>query len=64
MIASVVSLIIRLAVLAAFAFLFVVLFEHGPENYLSNVQKDFAQLVDSFASPTSPAGAKTSDSGT
>ncbi|MEI6278346.1 MAG: hypothetical protein WCQ16_03045 [Verrucomicrobiae bacterium] len=64
MLSSAVILFLRLSVLAAFTFLFVVLFEHGPENFLSNVQGDFACLVDFLAAATSSAGGKTSDSGT
>jgi hypothetical protein len=55
---SLLSLFIRLTFLAVFTFLFVVLFEHGPENYLANVREDFAHLKDSLATATSPAGKK------
>jgi len=55
---SLLSLFIRLAILAVFTFLFVVLYEHGPENYLANVRKDFAHLKDSLAATASPADKK------
>jgi hypothetical protein len=45
MISSLLYVAIRLAVLAAFTFLFVVLYEHGPADYLKNVQADFLSLV-------------------
>jgi hypothetical protein len=64
MISTVLSLIIRLAVLLGFAFLFIVLYEHGPENYLFNAQKEFSQLMDYVGKATSPTGEKTPDSGT
>jgi len=64
MISSTFFLILRVSVLAAVAFLFVVLFEHGPENYLLNAREDFARLMDALAAATAPAGEKTSGSGT
>ena len=64
MILSVILLFLRASILAAFAFLFVVLFEHGPENYLLNAREDFARLMDALAAATAPAGEKTSGSGT
>jgi len=45
MISSLLYVSIRLAVLAVFTFLFVVLYEHGPADYLQNVQTDFLSLV-------------------
>lgn len=56
MISSLLSLFIRLAILTAFTFLLVVLFEHGPKNYLENVREDFAHLKASLAA--APAGQK------
>ena len=64
MISSAFFLFLRVSVLAAVAFLFVVLFEHGPENYLLNAREDFARLMDALAAATAPAGEKTSGSGT
>lgn len=45
MIVSLFSLILRTVLLAGMTFLFVVLFDHGPANYLENVQADFNKLV-------------------
>jgi hypothetical protein len=54
MITSLLAFAIRLALVAAMTFLFVVLFEHGPANYLENVKADFSKLVEA-ANPPAPA---------
>lgn len=41
---SILVLLIRLALVAVFAFGFVVLFEHGPANYVDNAKRDFESL--------------------
>jgi len=64
MISSFLTLVIRVAILAAFTFLFVVLFDHGPDNYLTNVEKDFTRLVDAVTPLISPSGPKSPASGT
>ncbi|TSA29271.1 MAG: hypothetical protein D4R65_15485 [Verrucomicrobiaceae bacterium] len=64
MISSFLTLVIRIAILAVFTFLFVVLFDHGPDDYLTNVRKDFTRLVDAVAPMISPAGTKSPASGT
>lgn len=64
MISSFLTLVVRVAILAAFTFLFVVLFDHGPDDYLSNVQKDFTRLVDAVTPMVSPVGIKSPESGT
>ncbi len=58
------SLILRLAVLLGFAFLFVVLYEHGPENYLFHAKTEFSQLMEFVGKATSPAALKSPESGT
>ena len=45
MTSSLLAFTIRLTLVAALTFLFVVLFEHGPADYLQNVQTDFLKLV-------------------
>ncbi len=55
MISSLFAFILRVALLAALTFLFVVLFEHGPENYLGNVQTDFGKLYHSVTGENLPA---------
>lgn len=64
MILSFLVLAVRVSILAVFTFFFVVLFDHGPDDYLANVQKDFARLVDVVTPLVTPAGKKSSDSGT
>jgi hypothetical protein len=64
MISSFLTLVIRVAILAVFTFLFVVLFDHGPDDYLTNVQKDFTRLVDTVTPMVSPVGVKSPESGT
>ena len=54
MITSLLAFTIRMALVAVMTFLFVVLFEHGPANYLENVQADFSKLME-FANPPAPA---------
>jgi hypothetical protein len=53
-ITSILAFAIRIALVASMTFLFVVLFEHGPANYLENVQADFSKLMEA-ANPTPPA---------
>ena len=45
MTSSLLAFTIRLTLVAALTFLFVVLFEHGPADYLQYVQTDFLKLV-------------------
>ncbi|MFA7344454.1 MAG: hypothetical protein WC003_09130 [Terrimicrobiaceae bacterium] len=45
MITSLLAFTIRIALVAVMTFLFVVLFEHGPENYPENVRGDFSKLM-------------------
>jgi Na+/H+-dicarboxylate symporter len=45
MIATLISFVVRLAVLGVFAFLFIVLYEHGPSDYLANLTQEFNALV-------------------
>lgn len=61
---SLISFILRLALVAAATFLFVVLFEHGPENYVENVTADFHKLMHSAANLRPAAAKKSPDSGT
>lgn len=42
-------LILKLVLLVVLTFLFVVLFDNGPENYLSAVQSNFSALLSSRA---------------
>lgn len=67
MISSLLAFTLRLVLLAAMTFLFVVLFEHGPSNYLENVQADFSRLLEiaklrSWPAPAAPE--KSPNSGT
>ena len=64
MITSLFAFIIRIALVAAMTFLFVVLFEHGPANYLENVQGDFNKLMRAANPPAPSAPEKSSRSGT
>lgn len=50
MIISIISLAVRLVLLGILTFLFVVLYEHGPENYLENVRKDALALLQTATS--------------
>lgn len=64
---SLIAFVIRLALVAGVTFLFVVLFEHGPANYLENVQADFIKLMEFVNPPAAPAPAapkKSPNSGT
>ena len=67
MITSLLAFTLRMALVAAMTFLFVVLFEHGPANYLGNVRADFSKLMEA-ANPPAPsapqAPEKSSNSGT
>ncbi len=51
---SLLAFTIRLALVAGMTFGFVVLFEHGPSNYLENAQVEFAKLME-FINPSVPA---------
>lgn len=62
MISSLFSLVLRTVLLAGMTFLFVVLFEHGPEHYLENVRSDFDKLVHFVEVSTAPE--KSPESGT
>jgi len=62
MITSLLAFATRLALVAAFTFLFVVLFEHGPANYLESVQTDFGKLIQLTSPPAAPE--KSFNSGT
>jgi hypothetical protein len=61
---SLISFLFRLVLVAAATFLFVVLFEHGPENYVENVTVDFHKLMNSAAGLVPAASKKSPDSGT
>ena len=64
MLTSLLAFTIRIALVAVMTFLFVVLFEHGPANYLENIQGDFTRLIQ-FASHSAPsAPEKSSNRGT
>ena len=54
MIATVISFVVRLAVLRVFAFLFVVLYEHGPADYLGNLTKEFGSLMSAANTAMAP----------
>jgi len=47
MISNLLYIFIRLALLAVLTFLFVVLYEHGPNDFLGHVRNDFLALVKS-----------------
>jgi len=64
MILSTVYLIFRLSLLAVFTFLFVVLYEHGPQNYLENLQRDAMAVVKQASQQAPPPAAKSTNSGT
>ena len=67
MITSLLAFTIRIALVAVMTFLFVVLFEHGPANYLADVQGDFDKLMQSLnpPAPSAPsAPEKSSNRGT
>ena len=64
MITSLLAFTIRIALVAVMTFLFVVLFEHGPANYLENVQADFSKLMEVANPPAPAAPEKSSNSGT
>jgi len=64
MITSLFAFIIRIALVAAMTFLFVVLFEHGPANYLENVQGDYIKLMQAANPPATAAPEKSSSGGT
>jgi len=53
MITSLFTFTVRIALVAVVTFLFVVLFEHGPADYLENMQGDFNKLLQ-FVSPPVP----------
>jgi len=55
MISSFFAFVLRVALLAALTFLFVVLFEHGPENYAGNARTDFGKLYHSVTGKNLPA---------
>ncbi len=57
MITSLLALLLRFALLAVFTFAFVVLFEHGPSNYLSSAQTEWKHLVEAVNSATQSAPA-------
>ena len=64
MISSLLAFAIRIALVAVMTFLFVVLFEHGPANYLENMQGDFNKLVQFVSPPAPSAPEKSSNRGT
>lgn len=64
MITSLLAFTIRIALVAVMTFFFVVLFEHGPADYLENVQGDFNKLMQSANQPAPSAPEKSSNSGT
>ena len=64
MITSLLALAIRIALVAAMTFLFVVLFEHGPSNYLENAKADFSKLMEAANFPAPATPEKSPNSGT
>lgn len=64
MITSLIAFAIRLALVGVMTFCFVVLFEHGPSNYLQNMQADFFKLLELTSGPAPAAAEKSPDSGT
>lgn len=59
MIVSLLALILRFALLAVLTFAFVVLFEHGPTDYLTAAQSEWKVLVESLSAPApAPAPAR------
>lgn len=54
---------VRLAVLAAFTFAFIVLFEHGPRGFVEGVFAEW-HLLTTGKSDAAPSRAKSPDSGT
>jgi hypothetical protein len=64
MITSLLAFTIRLALVAAMTFGFVVLFEHGPSNYLEGAQAEFSKLMEFVNPPVSAAPQKSPNSGT
>jgi hypothetical protein len=64
MITSLLAFIVRLALVAAITFGFVVLFEHGPDNYLESAQAEFSKLMELVNPPVSAAPEKSPNRGT
>jgi hypothetical protein len=64
MISSLVAFTLRVALVAASTFLFVVLFEHGPANYLENARADFQTVYELVQRTCSPVPEKSPDGGT
>lgn len=64
MITSLLAFTIRLVLVAAMTFCFVVLFEHGPSNYLENAQVEFSKLMEVFNPHAPAAPQKSPNSGT
>jgi len=54
MILSLVAIVIRFALLAAFTFAFVVLFEHGPDKYLESAKTEWQALSGTLESMSRP----------
>lgn len=63
MITSLLAFTIRLALVAAMTFGFVVLFEHGPSNYIENAQVEFSKLMGFVNPPVSAAPEKSPNCG-
>ena len=57
MITSLLAFAIRIALVAVMTFLFVVLFEHGPANYLENMQGDINKFIQFANPPATPVPA-------
>lgn len=64
MITSLIAFAIRLALVGTMTFCFVVLFEHGPSNYLQNMRADFSKLLEMANPPTPASPEKSPNSGT
>ncbi len=64
MITSLLAFTIRLALVAAMTFCFVVLFEHGTSNYLESAQVEFSKLMEVINPPATAAPQKSPNSGT
>jgi len=64
MITSILAFAIRLALVGVMTFCFVVLFEHGPSDYLQNMQADFFKLLELTGEPAPATPEKSPNSGT
>lgn len=61
---SLIAFTLRIALLALFTFLFVVLFEHGPADFVSGLRSEFGEFIRFTTEFSSPSAEKSPDSGT